>query len=408
MFKCQRSVFSRLRDLAHWMFYVPREGEASPLVMLLTLMTLFSGAIVQAADADTTAKSQSPTLAVLPFVPAARDAKSLARRMRFAVAQKMSRDGHYNRVNNHDVNAIIETLQMPWTPPVTTKDIQTVIKALATDQTVAGFVRGRRLTLELFVGSTLTKKVSASIPPNNISPRLTIEKMLTDLANVQFHHVRSWQINPSPALQQLFNLRPNLVRDPNFAQAARFGNIARNWDVFLLQQDYHPPLVTVAEAKTLAVNHAAIVPQSMVTPGARGYCLMLRTNLLIAQNNGLACESTWIAVTQGHRYRFTVQYHSDAPRIRIFINGYDYNPDQFSRAHNRASQRREIYRCQVLPVTKNVGWGKTGIDFTPEALKGMRKQHPVHWVRIDFFSYLNAGDAFFRAVELRDITPVVK
>ncbi len=404
-FSFQRSVFSRVRKLLYELLCVPWAGRSTVPALLFTLMTVFHGGSIQAVDSGTTAKSQSPTLAVLPFVPATRSAKSLARRMRFAVAQKMSRDGHYNRLDNHDVNVMIDTLQMPWTPPVTTKDIQTVIKALATDQTVAGFVQGRRLTLELFVGTTLTKTVSATIPPNNTSPRLTIEKMLTDLANVQFHHVRSWQINPSPALKKLFNTRPDLVPDSNFAQAVRFGNIARRWDVFLLKQDYHPPLLTVAQAKTLPVNRAAIVPQSVVTPGARGYCLMLRTNLFIAQNNGLACESTWIPVTQGHRYRFEVQYHSTAPRIRIFINGFDYNPDQFSRANNRASQRREIYRCQVLPVTQNTGWSQTGIDFTPEALKGMRKQHPVKWVRIDFFSYLNAGDAFFRSVQLRDITP---
>jgi hypothetical protein len=153
------------------------------------------------------------------------------------------------------------------------------------------------------------------------------------------------------------------------------------------------------------VNRAAIVPQSVVTPSAGGYCLMLRTDLNIAQSNGLACESTWIPVIQGHRYRFMVQYHSDGPRIRIFINGFAYSPDQFSTPNNLASQRREIYRCQVLPVTKNTGWSQTGIDFTPQSLKGMRNKFPIRWVRIDFYSYLNPGNAFFRNVQLKDISP---
>ena len=232
--------------------------------------------------------------------------------------------------------------------------------------------------------------------------------MLTKLAGIQFHHLRSWQINPDPALQKLFDIRPNLVKDPDFSQAAQFGGRAVDWDAFLLKQDYHPPLISSAMAKNLPGSHAAIVPQSMVTPAAHGYCLMLRSDLNIAQNNGMACESTWIPVTQGHRYRFIVQYHSDAPRIRIFINGFDYAPDQFSTANNFASQRREIYRCQVLPVTKNIGWSQTGIDFTPESVKSMMKKYPVRWVRIDFFSYVNAGDAFFRDVQLRDITRAAK
>jgi hypothetical protein len=369
-------------------------------VAVLVLAMVCGGTSAISADAGV-----PPSLAVLPFVPMTAGAKSLAGRMRFAVAQKMSRDGHYKRVDDHDVDMMIDTLQMPWTPPVTTHDIQTVIKNLATDQTVAGFVKGRKLTLELFIGTKLTKTVSATIPPNNTSPRLTIEKMLTALAAVQFHHVRSWQIDPSPALKKLFNARPNLVQDPDFTQAAQSGGRAEHWDVFLFKQDYHPHWYTAGGAKTMSANHAGIVPQSVVTPGAKGACLMLRTNLTIAQSNGLACESTWIPVIQGHRYRFEVQYHSAAPRIRIFINGFAYSPDQFSTAGKLGSQRREIYRCQVLPVNKNNGWSRTGIDFTPESVKGMRKKYPIRWVRIDFYSYLHAGDAFFRDVELKDITP---
>ncbi len=401
---CRVPVLCSLRNYGGNRALALRTGLSLPLAMLLILILRWNVGTLHAANTEGAGNSKPPSLAVLPFVAASRDAKSLATRMRFAVGQKMSRNGHYHRVDDHDVDAMINALQMPWTPPVTTRDIQTVIESLATDQTVAGFVKGRRLTLELFVGTKLTKTVSATIPPNNTSPRLTIEHMLTALAHLTFHHVRSWQIDPNPALKRLFNARPNLVKDPDFTQAAQFGTHADAWDVFLLKQDYHPPLISAAGAKTLPVNRAAIVPQRVVVPGAQGYCLMLRTDLNIAQSNGLACESDWIPVIQGHRYRLEVWYHSDAPRIRIFINGFAYSPDQFSNPKNPASERRELYRCQVLPVTKNKLWSRTGIDFTPESLKSMRKKYPIRWVRIDFFSYLNAGDAFFRNVELKDIT----
>ncbi len=373
-------------------------------VTLLGLTALHTG--VRAAAASR--QKKVPTLAILPFVTENGSSQGLADRMRFAVGKKMSRNGHFKRLDDHDVDMMISALQIPWTAPVHKADIVTVIKNLATSQTVMGYLKGRRLKLELFVGTRLAKTVTATIPPDTTSPRLTVEAMLTKLDKIGFHHMSSKQVDHSnPAIEKLFKIRPNLVADPNFSFCERRGLAASpDWQMFLEKQDYHPPLISAAKARNLQPDSVAIVPQSVVS-GARshGYCLMLRTSLNTAQNNGLACESLWIPVIDGHRYRFSVQYHSAAPRIRIFLKGFAYWPDAFSSDNNLASQRKEIYRYQLLPLTANKGWTTTEADFSPRAMRSLNAKHPIKWIRIDFFSYLNAGDAFFRRVQIRDITP---
>jgi hypothetical protein len=354
-------------------------------------------------------KSKLPSLAILPFVAKQRSERGLAKRMRFAVGQKMSRDGHFHRLQDHNVDLMINALQIPWSNPVSTHDVKKVISQLAVDQAVMGYVDHRRLTLQLFIHGRLRRTVSGQIPPDNTSPRLAVEHLLTRLDHITFHHVSEQQVNlTNPVYQRLFKLRPNLVPDANFGNAARSGGVAKDWSVFLLKQDYHPPLLTNAQASSLKANRVAVVPLSFAD-GDRshwhGYCLMMRMGLGVAQSNGLAAESTWIPVKQGRRYRVSVTYRGNGPRVRIFVKGFAYWPDQFSRPGDLASQRREIYRAQLLPVMTHPVWKTTQMDFEPESIKALAKKYPIKWVRIDLFVYLNKGDAFFRHITLKDITP---
>ncbi len=361
-----------------------------------------------------------PTLAVLPFVAASPGAQPLAERLRFAVGAKMTRRGHFKRLTDHAVDQMISALQIPWRFPPRTADVRQVIKALGVEQAVMGLVRGRRLTLELFIGPRLIRKVSAVIPPDNTSPRLTLERLLAALDHLSFKHPRTRQFDSNPALAALFAQRPNLLRDPQFAATGPSRTRDPYWTVLLKQQDYHPRVLSANLAQALPRDQAAIVPQNIVPgagPAARGHCLMLRIGDYVAQNNGLACESDWIPVHDGQRYRFSVQYHSMAPRIRIFLKGFAYWPDRFSSPADPASQRKEIYRAQLLPVGPVPGrgqrsagrpnpasWQTTTMDFTPQALPSLNKKYPIRWIRIDFYVYLHAGDAFFRKVLLKNIT----
>ncbi len=355
------------------------------------------------------AKSKLPSLAILPFVAKEQSERGLARRMRFAVGQKMSRDGHFHRLQDHNVNMMIDALQIPWTKNVSTGDIKKVISSLAVDQAVMGFVDHRRLTLELFTHGHLRRTVSGQIPPDNTSPRLAVENLLTRLDHITFHHVSEQQVDlTNPVYQRLFKIRPNLVPDAQFRAAAHSGGVAKDWSVFLLKQDYHPRLLSGAQARALKANRVAIVPMSFADGGKShhgGYCLMMQMGLGVAQSNGLAAESMWIPVKQGDRYRVSVTYRGDGPRVRIFVKGFAYWPDQFSRPGDLASQRREIYRAQLLPVMTHPAWKTTEMDFEPASIKALAKKYPIKWVRIDLFVYLNKGDAFFRDITLKDITP---
>ena len=359
-------------------------------------IALLAGTLAAAAPAK-------PSVAVLPFLGTGPDAKYLATQMRFAVCKKLWRNGQVKRISRHTVNQMIDALGVSWTYPVSAADLQTVVKGIGADETVYGTLANRNLTLTLFKGTAKAKTVTGAIPSDTYSPRLAVEKLLTELMNVQFHHVREWQIDKSPVLAARFAKRPNLVRDPDFALAKETGGIGKYWQVFLELQKYNPQLITAAAAAGAPKNKAYIVPQAFVTPHAQGYCLMEKIGLGVAQNNGLAVESLWIPVKDGHRYRFTCQYYSKGPRVRIFLKGFSYWPDSFSNDKVLASQRRELYRFQLKGRNANNKWSNTGADFTPTTLKGVK--HKIQWLRIDFYVYLNKGEAFFRDVKLKDISP---
>lgn len=376
---------------------------------LATLLVVWMGGIALNASV-LYAKTELPSLAILPFIAKEHAERGLARRMRFAVGQKMSRDGHFHRLQDHNVNMMINALQIPWTNPVSSRNVKKVIAALAVDQAVMGYLGHRRLTLELFMHGQLLRTVSGQIPPNSTSPRLAVEKLLTRLDHITFHHVSEQQVNlTNPVYQRLFKIRPNLVPDADFRAAAQSGGVARNWSVFLRKQDYHPRLLSRMQAVALGADHVAIVPQAFADGGGkphrRGYCLMMRMGLGVAQSNGLAAESTWIPVKQGQRYRVSVTYRGNGPKVRVFVKGFAYWPDEFSRPGNLASQRREIYRAQLLPVMTHRNWCTTEMDFEPKSVKSLAQKYPVKWVRIDLFVYLNKGHALFRDVTLKNITP---
>ena len=346
---------------------------------------------------------KEPSFAVLPFIGKGPEAQRLARRMRFAVAKKISRNGHVKRISDHSVNMMISALQLSWSEPFDKSQVPQVVKALGVDEAIMGYVHGRKLTLVLYKGPRITKTCSAVVPGSDTSPRLTVESLLTRLDHVKFHHVSSQQADlANPVLAERFKKRPNLVSDGRFTAAAHTpSHIAKMWEGFLAARVFHPKLLSAAAARRLPNNAIAIVPAAVAVPhGPTGYCLMMHVGPGIAANNGLAVESYWIPVHNGWHYRFSCWYHSTAPRVRIFLKGFSYQPDQFSNSKSLASQRFERYRAELLPVMGNQGWSREVMDFTPST-EG--KKHKIQWMRIDFFIYLQPGEVFFRHVQLKNI-----
>ena len=104
-------------------------------------------------------------------------------------------------------------------------------------------------------------------------------------------------------------------------------------------------------------------------PAADDYCLLMRLSKNIAENNGLACESTWIPVEHNKKYRFTALYHSTGPTARLFLKGFAEKPDQFSDPKNPDSTRHEIYRANPPPrQERRLGCDRNGLHAgDPEA-----------------------------------------
>lgn len=391
----------------------------------LCSLWLISSASGQATKPVTSTAPQKPTLAVLPFVPLTGDAKEkdLAERMRFAVSQKLSSDmnavvanGAYERLDNVKADQFISALQVSFAKALPEDDdMQRVLATLDTQFTIAGTLKGRELTLTLYTRDTKTKTATTTIPLDNTSPKLAVEKILTDLTGTAFAHIRDVEADHSdPKAEARFAARPNLVPDPGFELAATQGKpSALNWEVILAAEHDPPLLLTARDAANLAPDRVAVIPyqgSSLPPPPTRsvpvaglvnGYCLMMRMSKQVAENNGLACESTWIPVEQNKKYRFTAQYHSQGPTARLFLKGFAEKPDQFSDAKNPESSRREFYRAQVLPRKKNAGWDLIEMDFTPGTLKPT--DPPIQWLRVDLYVYLTPGDIYFDDVTVKKL-----
>jgi hypothetical protein len=363
--------------------------------------------------ADGQAAPKKKTLAVLPFIYNTDAEKKLAERMRFAVSAKLSRDGSYDRTDTVQVDQTLSALQIPWSTEMPgEEDITKAIDNLGTDEVITGSVSGRKLTLHLYVGEKLTKTSTVEIPGDVDSPKLAVEHILTDLTKVQFQHIREVECDHSnPAIEKLWQERPNLAPDPGFEDALTASTrTSEAWVGLLGANEYHPPLITAADAASLAKDKVVIVPKSFATgdPKAEGHCLMMRMSLDTAQNNGLACVSTWIPVENNKMYRFACKYHSKGPTLHLFLKGFAFKPDKFGDKNDPEAVRREAYRYQVVPRGATKDWTLVEADFTPSTVDNKLKPEDklkIEWMRLDLYVYLNEGDVFFDDITLKKIAP---
>jgi TolB-like protein len=397
----------------------PPPANRSCLVAVLLFAVT---AHAQSSKPATTTAPKKPTLAVLPFVALTGDAKEndLAERMRFAVSQKLSSDtnavaanGVYDRLDNVQVDQFISALQISFAKTLPEKeDLQRILTALGTQFTIAGTVKGRTLTLALYTGGNLTKTVTTTVPPGNTSPKLTVEQALTDLTGTAFTHIRDIEADHSdPKAEARFAARPNLVPDPDFELAAKeHKTAAANWEVLLGPAHDPPLLLTANDATNLAPDRVAVIPlrsagipslPAAAAGAANEYCLLMRMSKTVAENNGLACQSTWIPVEQSKKYRFTALYHSTGPTLHLFLKGFAEKPDPYGDPKHPDSTRREFYRAQVLPRGKNAGWDLVEMDFTPGALKPTDPK--IQWLRVDLFIYLHPGDVCFDDITIKKL-----
>jgi hypothetical protein len=354
------------------------------------------------ADTAATVPAHS-TLAVLPFAYATPEERELAERMRFAVSQKLSRAGQFERKDDVEVDQMMAALEISAGQAISDDDRARLFASLGVDRVITGGVKERELSLALFGASGLVKTATVTIPPGTESPKLAVEGVLNELTGTAFGHVREVEVDHSdPAREKAFAAGKNLVGDGDFKAAiSGADHRAAGWSVVLGAAEEHPELITAKAAETLKENAGAIVGDGEASP-----YLLLRLNKDVAESNGVACISDWIPVTQGAVYRFACKYRSDGPVTHLFINGYSEMPDKFSSATQPESLRRQTYRYQVSPRGKTDGWQQIEADFTPGTLKAATPA--VQWLRVDLYVYLKAGDCAFSDVVVKEIAPAGK
>ncbi|MCL2647682.1 MAG: hypothetical protein FWD61_11850 [Phycisphaerales bacterium] len=355
------------------------------------------------------------TLAVLPFFGGDEKEKQLAEKMRFAVSQKLSNDadggGRFDRMDNVKVEQIISGLQIPWAAggaagPGTlpeSDEIEKLLTTLGVDNTVAGIVKGRKLTLILYEGTKEAKRADVQIPSDKESPKLAVERVLTELTGAKFAAMRQVEADHSdPAVEARFAARANLIIDGKFENGVKEGKAA-SWDAILGADHYSPPVLSAQDAASLPKDRVAVVPKSFAGDQAHadGHCLMLRLSKNVAANNGLACISTWIPVESGKKYRFTCNYFSKGPTTHLFINGYGVMPDQYGDKTDLEAVRRQLYRAQVLPTNKNERFERMEMDFTPSSLKPADPK--IEWIRVNLYTYNHEGDIFFDDIVVKKL-----
>jgi hypothetical protein len=367
------------------------------LKCLLILPVLLVALVAGAAE-----PAKKPTLAVLPFVPASAKDKELAADFRKRVAGKADTSGAFDRKDNVEVENAVSALGVLTTEAISDDDMQRILQALGADMTLAATVEGRTVSATLYKGKEKLKSTRVEIPGGKDSPKMALEQIWKDLMGdgVEFARVRDKEVDRDDAAAEK---RWADAKNPNLVKNAGFEEVKTgDWGAILGADRYAPPLLSEADAKNLAADKVAVVPAGVGAKKGGGQILMMRMSRNVAENNGLACESIWIPVESGKKYRFSVMYHSTGPAPRLFLKGFAEKPDQFGDKKDPETTRREYYRFQVLPRKKNEAWEAIEADFTPVSLKPTDPK--VQWLRVDLYIYLSPGDVFFDDVVVKKIS----
>jgi len=127
---------------------------------------------------------------------------------------------------------------------------------------------------------------------------------------------------------------------------------------------------------------------------------MMRVSKSVAENNGLACESTWIPVEQGKKYRFTPSTTPPAPPPASSSRGLPRSPTS-SATPRTPNPPAASSTAPNPPRKKNAGWDLIEMDFTPPPSKTTDPK--IQWLRVDLYIYLAPGDVFFDDITVKKI-----
>lgn len=345
------------------------------------LMCFVLGLIGMAAIAAADAAADQPKVAIFPL--AGNAPEDLRAKVGFSLRSKLDRDGPYQVLDGYTMAELVEGIE-PVTFQTDLERVKKLADSVDAEILIWGEITntpaGAELRIRIFdlmqldpaphqIRRIITK-------PTDL--RFVSEQVLEALPDVRkFEHPSEQAVQRDETAETLWKSNPNLVANPGFEEDG-------NWE-FIYRAIRRP----VAAADRLPIPDDAVMTE---VDGSR--VLVMRMSTEAAESNGLAVLSAPIPIEPNTRYRFSFQYKSDGPKLRLFVKGY-------TMAENikGESAEREIYRRQVPSTAGTDGKWVTVVD----ELNPQHVAFPVQHLRIDLYVYLHPGLVMFDDITLKAV-----
>src|SRR5581483_1561020 len=251
--------------------------------------------VVQIAFAD----EAKPKVAVFPL---SGDAPADFReKIGFSIRAKLDRDGTYEPIDGPTMlDAAGDKHFDAHSDP---KDLQPIAKDLGAQILIWGEVSpSQEIHLRVFdllqpdpLPHEITKRINQ---PTDM--RFVVEEILQSLPDVKpFVHPSEQAVTHDEQAEKLSKTNPNLVVNGTFDKP-------QAWEMI------YQSIRKTVELRPPEIDDVGIVNGELV----------MRLSKECAENNGMACLSSPIAIAPNTRYRLSFRYQSDGPKLHVFVKGF--------------------------------------------------------------------------------------
>ena len=140
-------------------------------------------------------------------------------------------------------------------------------------------------------------------------------------------------------------------------------------------------------------NHRYV--KLVAAPRSRGKCVEFTLTAPVAASQGVKAITDFIPICQGVTYEYGAEIFRDGPQVKIFIEGYEKDPEQTEAGNDCYLGFSRVYRAPIHVKTNNRAWHTVSRRFEPP--KQFRPSHVI----IKLYAYHPAGKVYFRDVFLR-------
>lgn len=352
--------------------------------ILCTCLLSAIAVLSAAADDSTTVK---PKAAVFPLGGNA--SAALKDHVQYAFRAKLDRQGTYEPIDGPTMADLVGE------KPITLATGIDQLKAFVDEQKPVVLIwgeldeQGSKWTLKVNVLDFREKppkpREITKVCNAETEMRFAIEEVLQTIKGIDaFEHPIEQSVWDDATAKKLWEKNPNLVPNPNFAEANR-------WTAIYMAEKYPAPF----SDKLPAVDKVSILKLPSENGRPPHNVLAMNLSKDCAENNGMACLSEFIAIEPKTRYRLQLKYMSQGPSLHIFVKGYTLARS----AVGSGMEKRECYKRQVPPSGSTAGkWVTIVDDMNPQS-----PTYPVQFLRVDLYAYLTPGIVEFDDIQLKAV-----